>query len=92
MNFEFDIGTTESHQVRFLTSAANGKATLTVDGDIVKQETFRFWIPLHRRYELRVGSSEVHDVAIDVVFARVARKFTQPTCTAYVDGEVVGVS
>jgi hypothetical protein len=91
MEFEFDIGAAEPHQVRFLTSRANGKVTLIVDGETVKQEKFRFWIPLHRRYELHVGDAPAHEVAIDVSFARVGRKFTNPTCTAYVDGDVVGV-
>jgi len=87
MEFEFAVGTAEPHQVQFLTSALNGKVTLIVDGETVKQEKFRFWIPLHRRYELHVGDSEV---AIEVAFARVGRKCAKPNCTAYVDGEVVG--
>ncbi len=90
MEFEFELGAAEPHQVRFHTSTANGKVTIFVDGETVKQEKFRLWIPIHRRYELRVGDSEVHEVAIEVAFARLARKFTKPTCTAYVDGEVVG--
>jgi 3-hydroxymyristoyl/3-hydroxydecanoyl-(acyl carrier protein) dehydratase len=91
MEFEFDVGETESHHVRFLTSMANGKVTLIVDGETIRQEKFRFWIPLHRRYEVVVGDSEQHDIAIEVEFARVSRKFTKPTCTAYLDGRVVGV-
>ena len=76
--------------MRFHTSKANGKMIIFVDGETVKQEKFRLWIPIHRRYELLVGHSEVHEVAIEVALARLARKFTEPTCTAYVDGEVVG--
>jgi hypothetical protein len=91
MDFEFDVGETESHRVGFLTSRANGKVTLTVDGQPVEQEKFRFWIPLHRHYEVLVGDSEHHEVAIDVEFARISRKFTKPTCTAYIDGKEVGV-
>jgi len=90
MEFEFEVGATEPHRVRFRTSKANGKVTIFVDGVSVKQEKFRFWIPVHRRYELRVGDSEMHEVAIEVAFARLARKLIKPTCTAYVDGEVVG--
>jgi hypothetical protein len=88
MDFEFDAA---KHQVRFHTSRANGKVTLNVDGKTVRQEKFRLWIPLHRRYEVLVGDSEQHEIVIEVEFARLARKFTNPTCTAYLDGSVVGV-
>jgi hypothetical protein len=91
MDFQFDVGGSESHQVRFLTSTANSKVTLTVDGEIVKQEKFRVWIPPRRRYEAVIGDSEKHEIVIEVEFPRIWTKFKNPSCTASVDGEVIGV-
>jgi hypothetical protein len=89
MDFQFEVGGSEPHQVRFLTSRTNSKVTLTVDGKIVKQDKFRVWIPPRRHYEVVVGDSEQHQIAIEVEFPRIWTKFKKPTCSAYVDGKVV---
>jgi hypothetical protein len=86
----FDVGSSEVHTVALSTGRFNGKVILRVNGEIAKQEKFRYLIPLHRRVEIQVGQQERHAVAVDVTFATWFRKFKQPKCTAYVDDKVVG--
>lgn len=90
MEFEFNVGTTDRHTVRFRYTRLISTVRVDVDGDRVKRDIYWVWLPAFRRYEFEVGDSERHYVAIEMVFPRLNALFANPTCTVMVDDNPVG--
>jgi hypothetical protein len=90
MRFEFKVGITDRHSVRFRYSRLINTVRIDVDGDLLKRDVFWLWIPPYRRYEFEVGQTEKHDIVIETSIPRVGAKFTNPSCTVTVDGEPAG--
>ena len=89
MDIAFEVGNAETHTVALSTRSLNGQISLS-DGVTAERQRFWIWIPLQRRIEVQVGDEERHVVAVDVKFAKWSRKFRKPSCSVYVDDELVG--
>jgi hypothetical protein len=91
LDFSFSVGETEAHIVRFrYRTRLASSVIIDVDGDIVKEEKFRIYIPPMRRYAFRVGTAELSHVVIEVKFSRLGRAYTAPSCRVSVNGSFLG--
>ena len=88
MNFEFTIGETEKHVIRYqYVKSFIITVSIYVDGKVAKNDKIRVWIPAFRRYEVEVGSEERHNVVIEQKIPRLWAKFADPECTVTIDGK-----
>lgn len=85
MKFQFNVGTTGRHKVRFRYSRLVNTVRIDVDGDLVKRDVFWLWIPAYRRYEFEAGQPEKHDVVIETSIPRVGARLINPSCSVTVD-------
>jgi hypothetical protein len=90
MDFEFEVGQSERHTVRYVFDKVWGKATISVDGHEVKRYRHLFSISPVRRYRLTVGDREQHNVVIEKRREMVAAGIRTQHCRVFVDGHVVG--
>jgi len=89
MRFAFEVGDREKHRVEFSFNQFFGNLSIRVDGQTVHGE-FRFLsLSLVKRYELRVGQTEQHDVAIEKERKLVLAGFRKHRYRAFVDGKLV---
>jgi hypothetical protein len=90
MDFEFEVGQSERHTVRYVFDKVWGRATISVDGREVQRHRHLFSIRPIRRYRLTVGDREPHDVLIEKRREMVAAGIRTQHCRVLVDGQVVG--
>jgi hypothetical protein len=68
VDFEFSVGQTETHQIRFSWDQWRGEAKLVVDGQEALRdlrERHEFLSKRVKRFEISVGESEVHSVIVE---------------------------
>jgi hypothetical protein len=65
MKFSFRVGAREQHQVDFSFDQFAGNLEIRVDGQPLIKDFRMFSLRLTKRYEFTVGSSELHQIAIE---------------------------
>ena len=65
MKFSFQVGTQEQHQVDFSFDQFAGNLEIRVDGQPLVKDFRMLSLRLTKRYEFTVGSSELHQIAIE---------------------------
>ena len=92
IDFEFEVGEGEKHQVAFHWGQFWGKVRISVVGVEVVQQShpFTFRSATTRKFEFSVGQSEVHPVVIEKSKQRFLGGARKQKCRAFVDGELVG--
>jgi hypothetical protein len=65
MQFSFNVGVNEKHQVDFSFDQFIGNLEIRVDGQPRLKDFRMFSLSLTKRYEFTVGVSERHDVIIE---------------------------
>ena len=92
IDFSFEVGKVEHHQVTFHWGQTFGRILITVDGREVmaKNQALSFKSRATRKFEFTVGDDEVHAVVIEKTQKRLLGGARRQTCRAYVDGELIG--
>jgi hypothetical protein len=89
LDFEFEVGENERHNVAFQFDQLWGPLKISVDGKRVIRKLGMFSLRRTRGYEFSVGSSEPHQVRIEQTRKAVVG-FQAQECVAYVDGQEMG--
>jgi hypothetical protein len=90
LDFEFEVGESERHNVAFKFDQLWGPLKISVDGKPVIKKLGMFSLKRTGRYEFSVGSSEPHEVRIEKTRKALMGGFQAQECVAYVDGHEVG--
>ncbi len=90
LEFQFEVGEEERHEVNFRFNRTYGPVTISVDDQKVVHKLKMFSLAKTERYELAVGESERHDVVIEKTRKRWLGGFFPQECVAYVDEKEVG--
>jgi hypothetical protein len=90
LDFDFEVGEAERHNVAFTWDQLWGPMKISVDGKQVVRK--RGWFSLRRTkgYEFSVGSTEIHQVRIAKTAQSPMGGFQGQECVAYVDGQEIG--
>jgi hypothetical protein len=88
--FEFEVGDTERHSVRYHFNQTLGGLRIWVDDRLVLRKFKFFSLSTTSRYEFAVGTEERHNVAIEQSRQWVVGGLRAQTCTTFVDGLAVG--
>lgn len=89
MQFAFEVGQQERHQVSFSFDKVWGRLAITVDGQSVVKDLRVLSLSLIKRYEFTVGIDERREVVIEKERKLLFAGFRPQTCRAYVDGRLV---
>jgi hypothetical protein len=65
MQFQFEVGAAEKHQVEFYFNQFWGNLHIKVDGNKIIKKLIIFSFSLVRRYRFTVGEKEQHEVLIE---------------------------
>jgi hypothetical protein len=90
LDFEFEVGETERHNVAFEWDQLWGPLKISVDGKRVIHKMGMFGLGRTKGYEFSVGSNETHQVRIEKTRKALAGGLQAQECVTYVDGEEVG--
>jgi hypothetical protein len=90
LDFEFEVGDSERHNVAFRFDQLWGPLVISVDGKRVIKKFGIFGLRRTGRYEFSVGASEPHQVRIEKTRKALMGGFQAQECVAYVDGHEVG--
>jgi hypothetical protein len=90
LEFEFEVGRAERHNVAFRFDQLLGPLEISVDGDPVIRKFEMFSLKRVGRYEFSVGSNEPHEVRIEKTRKALLGGFQAQECVTYVDGEEIG--
>jgi hypothetical protein len=90
LDFEFEVGESERHNVAFRFDQMWGPLKISVDGKPVIRKLGMFTLRRTSRYEFSVGSSEPHEVRIEKTRTALVGGFQAQECVAYVDGQEMG--
>ena len=90
LDFEFEVGESERHNVAFQIDQMWGPLKISVDGKPVIRKLGMFSLRRTSRYEFSVGSSEPHKVRIERTRRALVGGFQAQECVAYVDGQELG--
>jgi hypothetical protein len=90
LDFEFEVGESERHNVAFQFDQLWGPLKISVDGKPVIRKLGMFSLRRTRGYEFSVGSSEPHQVRIEQTRKALVGGFQAQECVAYVDGQEMG--
>jgi hypothetical protein len=90
LEFHFDVGEAEHHEVGFHFNRTWGPLRISVDDETVVKTFDIFRWATTERYELSVGETECHHVVIEKTRKRWTGGFVPQQCVAYVDDEEVG--
>jgi Fas apoptotic inhibitory molecule (FAIM1) len=90
LDFEFEVGETERHNVAFEWDQLWGPMTISVDGKRVVRKLGMFTLRRTSGYEFSVGSTETHKVRIEKTRKALVGGFQPQECVTYVDGQEVG--
>ena len=86
LDFEFEVGETERHNVTFEFDQLWGPLKISVDGKQVVRKLGMFSLRRTSSYEFSVGSGEQHQVRIEKTRKALFGGFQPQECVAYVDG------
>ena len=92
LDFEFEVGESERHNVAFRFDQRWGPLVISVDGEPVIKKLEVFSLKRTGRYEFSVGSSEPHQVRIEKTRRALMGGFQAQDCVAYGDGHEVAHS
>jgi hypothetical protein len=90
LEFQFEVGEAERHEVGFRFNRSLGPLTISVDDEPVVRKFKIFSASTTERYELSVGETERHDVVIEKRRRGFFAGFSPQECVAYVDEREVG--
>jgi hypothetical protein len=90
LEFQFEVGEEERHEVGFHFNRSLGPLRITVDDEPVVRKFKPFSFSSTERYELTVGREEHHDVVIEKSRKGFLGGFQDQVCVAYVDDKLVG--
>ncbi len=90
MEFTVEVGDAEKHQMHIYFDQVFGELGIQVDGRNVAQDWRQFSFHRTRRYEFSVGTSETHEVVVELTRKAIVGGFRSQTCQVSVDGESVG--
>jgi hypothetical protein len=90
LDFEFEVGESERHNVAFQFDQLWGPLKISVDGKPVIRKLGMFSLRRTSGYEFSVGSSELHQVRIEKTRKALVGGFQAQECVAYVDGQEMG--
>ena len=90
LDFEFEVGESERHNVAFQFDQMWGPLKISVDGKRVIRKLGMFSLRRTSRYEFSVGSIEPHQVRIEKTRKALVGGFQAQECVAYVDGQETG--
>jgi hypothetical protein len=90
LDFEFEVGEAERHNVAFQFDQLWGPLKISVDGQPVIRKWGIFSFKRTGRYEFSVGTSEPHDVRIEKTRKALVGGFQSQECVAYIDGHETG--
>ena len=92
IDFTFEVGDEEKHQVAFHWGQLLGRVRVTVDDVEIVQHNrpVMFASTGRRRFAFSVGQDEVHEVVIEKISHRFLGGARKQKCNAFVDGELVG--
>ncbi|HVT41680.1 MAG TPA: hypothetical protein VHD39_01760 [Acidimicrobiales bacterium] len=90
LEFQFEVGKEERHEVGFRFNRSLGPLTISVDDEPVVKKFTPFSMTTTERYELSVGEQERHNVVIEKSRQGFLGGFQDQVCVAYVDDEFVG--
>jgi hypothetical protein len=90
LDFEFEVGESERHNVAFQFDQMWGPLKISVDGKRIIRKLGMFSLRRTSRYEFSVGSSEPHEVRIEKTRKALVGGFQAQECVAYVDGQETG--
>jgi hypothetical protein len=90
LDFQFEVGESERHNVAFRFDQLWGPLVISVDGKPVVKKLEVFRLRRTGRWEFSVGSSEPHLVRIEKTRKAAVGGFQAQECVAYVDGHEVG--
>jgi hypothetical protein len=85
IEFGFQVGTSEIHQVNFYLNQTWGSLLITVDDQVVLQRSEMFSLSTTKNYEFSVGNVERQQVRIQKVRPWVLAAFRKSTITVFVD-------
>ncbi len=88
--FEFEVGDTERHAVKYHFNQTLGALRIWVDDRLVLSKFKLFSLHTVSRFEFPVGTAEHHTVAIEQSRRRIVGGLRTQTCTTFVDGLAVG--
>jgi hypothetical protein len=90
VDFAFEVGTSERHNVTFHWRLGPGEATISVDGAEVLRERHPFGMKSTRQYKVAVGRAEIHSVVVEKRKPAAWGGVRKQAFRAFVDGELVG--
>lgn len=90
LEFEFLVGESEVHIVRFSFSQLSGMVRIWVDGRVVRRDLRLLSLSRFKEYRLMVGDVERHEVLIRKERPWVAAGLRQQVCHVIIDGMPVG--
>ncbi len=89
-DFSVPVGEAEQHTVRFTRSPWLGKIRIAIDGVPAVRRVEMFSFKTSKRFEVSVGTSEVHEVAFVKTRPLFVAGFRDQRVEALVDGVAVG--
>lgn len=89
MQFSFEVGFEEKHQVSLDYNQMVGLLTISVDGQPVIQEKRMFSLSLVRKYEFEVGVHERHHVRIEKERKLFLAGVRNQKFRVYLDGQLI---
>jgi hypothetical protein len=90
LEFGFQVGEKERHDVTFRFDQLFGPLRISVDGTPVIRKLEVFSLRRVGRYEFSVGSGEAHQVRIEKRRKALLGGFQAQECVTYVDGQETG--
>ena len=91
LDFEFEVGESERHNVAFRFDQLWGPLKISVDGEAGHPEVRDVLVcGVPSGYEFSVGSNEPHQVRIEKTRKALVGGFQAQECVAYVDGQEIG--
>src|ERR1700722_5454772 len=90
LEFEFEVGETERHNVAFRFDQLLGPLQISVDGKPVIRKFEMFSLKRVGHYEFSVGAHEPHEVRIEKIRKALMGGFQAQECVTFVDGQEIG--
>ena len=88
MKFSFQVGTQEQHQVDFSFDQFAGNLEIRVDGQPLVKDFRMLSLRLTKRFEFTVGSSELHQIAIEKKRKLFLAGFRPQRYRIFIDGQL----
>jgi hypothetical protein len=92
IDFAFEVGDQEKHQVAFHWGQFRGLLRVTVDGVevVAHNRPAMLASTARRKFAFSVGQHEVHEVVIEKISHRFLGGARKQKCQTFVDGKLVG--